>query len=156
MGSEIVIVKKPEDFIPYLPRGGQFGDSWADKAIERLRVKGLLESEGGHDDGSGGGCTWRAVGDNEVSAFKSLEKLFDALDTLREDCPAVGEPEVKYGSMPHHTTDADITGGSHKIDGYFVRKDGQVADGVKPETANIACNGEWKRGKTLDDIVQVS
>jgi hypothetical protein len=157
MSSEMVISEDLEGFMPYLPGGGQFGESWANKAIERLKmVPGLLVWEGGHDNGSCGGCTWRADGSNEARAFDSLNDLFPELATLCDDDPAVEKPVVEYGSMPNHTTDADITGGSHKIDGYFVCKVPKVCKGAKPETANLACNDEWKLGKTLKDIVQVS
>jgi hypothetical protein len=119
-------------------------------------VPGLLVCEGGHDNGSCGGCTWRADGSNETCAFDSLNDLFHELATLCDDDPAVEKPVVEYGSMPNHTTDADITGGSHKIDGYFVCKGPQVCEGVQPETANLVSDGEYKLRDTLVEIVKVS
>jgi hypothetical protein len=151
MSAEIVVTKTIGDFISYLPEGGRFGEEYADQAIALLRRHPkLLKCGCGHKCG---GCTWRPASGREPKAFKSLQNIFDRL------CKAHfggREPAVKYGSMPHHTTNADIAGGTHMIDGYFCRNKAQVPADGKPDTADLICNAEYKLRCSQEDIVDVS
>jgi hypothetical protein len=152
MSDELIVTKSTEGFMSYLPGQGTFGDTHADAAVKCLRENDLLHCDG-HPDGPCGGCTWHAVGSSEPKAFEPLQAIFDMLATQEFGGAA---PNVVYGSMPYHTTNTDIDGGSHKIDGYFVRVDAEVPVGKKPGTADIVCIGEYKLGRNPEDIVRLS
>jgi hypothetical protein len=143
MPSETIIVSTEEflkHYAPFNPSECEVG-----LCLQYLTSKNLIK------EGKEGRPIWSEYPDHpsneyhsESAAYSPLQDIFDAISQIQVPGRVAS---CEYHSKSRSTTASEISGSSHKIDGYLAPKQSTVPTwekGQKIPTADLALNAEFK------------
>jgi hypothetical protein len=109
------------------------------------------------------GMHWASFPDvkkhQEDAAFAGITRIFDILYSVcKQEGSMLVTPVIKYESRSFHTTRAEITGSTHKIDAFTTPTNPSVPRSdtdTRPATADLASNWEPKLSDANAKVIDV-